>query len=131
AIWATDQGSNVVLRLPRFDRLNTVPDVTIGSSGPVAITLDPFGNPIVVESNINRVAFFFPQIDLTSSAGGLPNRFSGNAANYFQRFAPAMIATIFSYPATHFGTDTASASSVPLPTALGDVRVLVAGVPAP
>lgn len=129
-IWVADTGSNRVLRFPRFDRANTLADVAIGSAGPLAVTLDPFGNPVVIES-INRVAFYYPQIDMTSNAGGITNRFSGNAANYFQRFAPAMIASIFSYPTTHFGTDKAQASTVPLPTVLGDVSVFVAGIPAP
>jgi uncharacterized protein (TIGR03437 family) len=129
-IWVTDSSGNRVLRFPRFDRANTVADVAISSAGPLAVALDPFGNPVVVE-NINRVAFYYPQIDLTSSAGGVANRFSGNAANYFQRFAPAMIASIFAYSTSHFGTDMASASTVPLPTVLGDVSVFVAGVPAP
>ena len=104
-LWVANTGGGSILRFPHFDALvsNTKPDVTIPSSGPLAVTTDPFGNPVVVES-INRVSFFYQSIDLTSSAGGVPGRFSGNAANYFQRFAPGMLASIFAYPNSQFGT---------------------------
>ncbi len=131
-IWVANTGGANILRFPRFDALvsNTTPDITIPSSGPLAVTTDPFGNPVVVES-INRVSFFYQSIDLTGNAGGVPGRFSGNAANYFQRFAPGLLATIFAYPNSHVGTTTASATTVPWPTTLGDVTVTVAGIPAP
>src|SRR5260370_40310323 len=93
--------------------------------------LDPDVNPVVAEGATNRVSFYFPAIDATSTAGGLPGRCSGNGANYFQRFAPAMLASIFPYANKRFGDVTEQSSGTPLPTILGDVQVFVAGVAAP
>ena len=131
-IWVADAGSNHLFRYPRFDTLVLTPTatVTITSFGSLAVALDPFGNPVSAES-INRVAFYFPSIDLTNAAGGLAGRFSGNGANYFQRFAPGMLASIFAYNMTHFGVDTGGATSTPLPTTLADVQVSVNGTLAP
>lgn len=131
-VWVSDTGTNHVFRYPKFDTLvlTPTPNVTIASGGPLGIALDPFGSPVVAES-FNRVAFYYPAIDFTNSAGGIPGRFSGNGANYFQRFAPSMIASIFAFPSTHFGVDTAGATSTPLPTSLGDVQVFVNGTIAP
>ena len=131
-IWVANTNSSTVLRFPRFDTLagRTAPTASLASFGPLAVTLDAFDNPIVVES-ANRVAFYFPLFDLSGAAGGLNGRFSGNAANYFQRFSPGMLASIFPFTTTHFGSATATLSSTPAPTVLGDVSVLVAGVPAP
>jgi uncharacterized protein (TIGR03437 family) len=77
------------------------------------------------------VGFYFPAIDFTTSAGGVPGQLSGNSANFFGRFAPGMLATIFSFPSAPFGGETASFTSTPISSALGDVRVSVGGVPAP
>jgi uncharacterized protein (TIGR03437 family) len=70
--------------------------------------------------------FYFPAFDFNGS---------GNAANFFGRFAPGMLATIFSFSNSRFGDKTANFNSLPkplpIPTTLGDVEVLVAGVPAP
>jgi uncharacterized protein (TIGR03437 family) len=86
---------------------------------------------VIAEGGANRVAFYYPAIDYTTSAGGVPGQLSGNAANFFGRFAPAMLATIFSFPSAPFGGATASFSGVPIATTLGDVQVLVGGTPAP
>jgi uncharacterized protein (TIGR03437 family) len=85
---------------------------------------------VVAEGLTNRVSFYFPAIDYTTSAGGVSSRLSGNAANYFGRFAPGMLASIFAFPNSRFGDQTAS-SDAPFPTVLGDVKVLVGGVAAP
>jgi uncharacterized protein (TIGR03437 family) len=42
-----------------------------------------------------------------------------------------MLASIFPFANAHFGTDTVQNSTVPVPTTLGDVQVLVAGVASP
>ena len=131
-VWVADSGSNHLYRYPRFDTLvsNPMANVTITSFGSLAVALDPFGNPLSAES-INRVAFYYPSIDFTNAAGGLPGRYSGNAANYFPRFAPGMLASIFAFNMTHFGLDTGGATSTPLPTTLADVQVSVNGTLAP
>jgi uncharacterized protein (TIGR03437 family) len=97
----------------------------------VSIALDPFGNPMIAEASTNRVSFYFPAIDYTTSAGGVPGQSSGNAANFFGSFAPAMLATIFSFPTTPFGNRTAAFSGVPISSVLGDVQVTVGGTAAP
>ena len=122
-IWVTNSGGNQLLRYPKFQDVinNPAPDASIGVAAPVAVALDPFGNPVVGEG-INRVSFYFPAIDFSTS---------GNAANYFSSFAPGMLASIFAFPNTQFGDQTASFNSLPIPDNLGDVQVLVAGQPSP
>ncbi len=131
-IWVTNTGGNQLLRYPKFEQVinNPAPDASIGVVGPVAVSLDPFGNPVVGEG-INRVGFYFPAIDFTTSAGGVPGRLSGNAANYFGSFAPGMLASIFAFPNSQFGAQTANFNSLPIPDTLGDIQVLVAGQPSP
>jgi uncharacterized protein (TIGR03437 family) len=132
-IWVSSTGASQVLRFPQYQNVisSPMPDATLTVFGPVAVALDPFGNPVIAEGLTNRVSFYFPAIDYTTSAGGVPDRLSGNAANYFGRFAPGMLAAIFAFPNSQFGVETASAAALPLPTALGDVQVLVGGVAAP
>jgi uncharacterized protein (TIGR03437 family) len=132
-IWVTDTNGNKVLRYPNFQSVigNLSPSATLNVFGPVSIALDPFGNPVIAEGATNRVSFYYPAIDFTTSAGGVPARLSGNSANYFGRFAPGMLASIFAFPNSRFGDQTATSAALPLPATLGDVQVLVAGAPAP
>ncbi len=132
-IWVANSGANQVLRFPSFQTYLSNPLATakLGVFGPVSVALDPFGNPVIAEALTNRVSFYFPAIDYTTSAGGVSGRLSGNAANYFGRFAPGMLASIFAFPSGSFGSQTASFSAAPLPSVLGDVQVLVGGVAAP
>jgi uncharacterized protein (TIGR03437 family) len=132
-IWVTNTGANQVLRYPNFQTVisSPTPSATLGVFGAVSVALDPFGNPIVAEGLTNRVSFYFPAIDYTTSAGGVAGRLSGNTANFFGRFAPGMLASIFSFANASFGDQTDSVSTAPWPITLGDVQVLVAGVPAP
>ncbi len=104
-IWAANTGGNQVLRYASSAAIiiNAAPSATLGVFGPVSIALDPFGNPMIAEGSTNRVSFYFPAIDYTTSAGGVPGQSSGNAANFFGSFAPGMLATIFSFPAAPFG----------------------------
>jgi uncharacterized protein (TIGR03437 family) len=123
-IWVADTLNNRVLRYPKFSTISTeaitTPDVTIPSNGPVAVAVDPYHNPVVAEGGANRVAFFYLQIGQ-----------AGSAANYFEIFAPGMLASMFAAQGSYFGLQTAAASSVPLPINLGGVEVLVGGRPAP
>ena len=133
-IWVADTNNNQVVRYPKYSTVINNPasnGVISPVFGPLSVTVDPFSNPVVAEGSINRVSFYYPAIDFTSSAGGLAGRLSGNAANYFQRFAPGMLASIFAFPNKRFGDQTQVNSSIPVPTTLGDVQVFVAGIPAP
>jgi uncharacterized protein (TIGR03437 family) len=122
-IWATNTSGNQVLQYASVASVieNAAPSATLSAFGPVSITTDPFGNPVIAEAGANRVGFYYPAIDYTTSAGGVPGRLSGNAANFFGRFAPGMLASIFSFPSAPFGDATVSS----------DVRVSVDGTSAP
>jgi uncharacterized protein (TIGR03437 family) len=121
-VWVANTGSNQVLQYPASSLLqaNPTPESGLGSSEPLAVTFDPFGNPVIAES-INRVAFYYPVMNMQSSA------------NYFYRYAPGMLASLFPFPlgTPMFGPSTVPAPSLPLSTTLGDVQVLVGGVAAP
>lgn len=132
-IWVANSGANQALRFPAYQTYLSNPTATAMLSvfGPVGVTLDPFGNPVIAEALTNRLSFYFPAIDYTTSAGGVTGRLSGNAANFFGRFAPGMLASIFAFPGSSFGNQTASFSGLPLPINLGDVEVFVGGVAAP
>jgi uncharacterized protein (TIGR03437 family) len=122
AIWVTNSNGNQVLEYASGISVieNATPSATLSIFGPVAVTTDPFGNPVIAEGGANRLGFYYPAIDYTTSAGGVPGQLSGNSANFFGRFAPGMLATIFSFPSAPFG----GAST------LGDVQVSVGGIPA-
>jgi uncharacterized protein (TIGR03437 family) len=132
-VWAANTGGNQVLRYASSAAIiiNAPPSATLTAFGPVSIALDPFGNPMIAEASTNRVSFYFPAIDYTTSAGGVPGQSSGNAANFFGSFAPGMLATIFSFPAAPFGDRTAAFSGTPVSSVLGDIRVTVGGTAAP
>ena len=109
-IWVADTLNSRLLRYPNFQALSGNPfaNSSLTSFTPAGVTVDPFGNPVSAEAGTNRVAFFSPAIDNTSSADGVAGRFSGNGANYFQRFAPGMLATIFTFTTNSFGDHPAS-----------------------
>jgi uncharacterized protein (TIGR03437 family) len=77
----------------------------------LALTVDGFGNLLVVCST-NRLALYFPAVTAV------------NAASYRTRLTPGMYAAV--YPMGFvFGSQTASTSSLPLPTELADIQVQV------
>jgi uncharacterized protein (TIGR03437 family) len=119
-VWVANTGGNAVLQYPPFSQLvaNPAPVSGVASAEPLAVTFDPLGNPVIAEST-NRVAFYYPVMDMKSSA------------NYFLRYAPGMLASLFHHGTAMFGPATVPASSLPLSTTLGDVQVLVEGVAAP
>jgi len=120
-IWAADTNNNRVLQYPTYDLLpiNATPISTLASGGPLSVASDAAGNPIVAEA-LNRVSFYYPTM------------IAANSANYFPRFAPAMLTTLTTAGNAQFGTGSASVSSAgPWPTTLGGVEVLVNGAAAP
>jgi uncharacterized protein (TIGR03437 family) len=123
-IWVADSNNRRLVRYPRFEVLifNPQPEATVFSGSPdeapIAVTLDSFGNMITAYST-NRVAFYFSAMTYV------------NAANYLPRIAPGMIVSLFPLPGVTFGDQTKVFSSVPLPTELTDIQVLVDDVPAP
>lgn len=131
-VWVADTANSRVVRFPDFDSLtvNPVSNLTLTGGAyppPLSIALDAFGNPIVADE-ANRVVFYYRLIG--QSIGNCATC-SGNAANYFYRFSPGMLATIKPSTNSLFGSATATNDKLPVPTALGDVEVLVGGVAAP
>ncbi len=118
-IWVADSGNNRVFRYPRFDTLalNPFPNYLIRSSLPLAVSIDAFDNLLIAEGT-NRVAFHYPGLAAVSAAHYLRRRLS-----------PGMVAALYPLGIT-FGEDTVVASSVPLPTELSDIEVLVEEIPA-
>ena len=119
-IWVADTNNDRVLEYPSYNLLpiNPAPIATLSSGGPLAVTPDAAGNPIVTEA-VNRVSFYYPIMN------------AKNSANYFPRYAPSMLASLFNVGSAQFGPTKASAKTLPLPTTLGGVQVLVNGVAAP
>ncbi|MEO7145925.1 MAG: hypothetical protein ABI165_20725 [Bryobacteraceae bacterium] len=123
-IWVADTGDNVVNRFPLFDNLviSNAPTATFSVQNPLAVTLDAFDNVLVAEAT-NRVSLYFPSLAAV------------NAASYFNLgLTPGMLATLAPLGGA-FGTQTANFNSLPnplpIPTALGDIQILVNGTPAP
>ena len=127
-IWVTHShpeswAQKFIFRYPRFDFLilNPNPEVTVPTASnseiPLAVTLDSFGNMLVALSS-NRIGIHFPAMTQV------------NAASYLTRLTPGMIASLFPLGG-RFGEETKSFTTVPLPTELADIQVLVNDQPAP
>ena len=122
-IWVADFNGRI-LRFPNRNNLilDQNPNLTFKPLvQPIAITLDPFGNPIVADVS-NRLTFYFPPLTAVS------------AASYLSRpLSPGMQVALSSQA---FITDQnvsfdQAGDSSKMPTTLKDVQVLVNGTPAP
>ncbi|HET8549998.1 MAG TPA: hypothetical protein VFL57_18435 [Bryobacteraceae bacterium] len=121
-IWVAQPAANRAVRLPRFDLLGLNPrtDFEVVSERPLAITQDTNGNLYIAEG-ANRVAMFFSGVAPVNAA-------SGND----QGIAPGMITSVYPQSGGQtFGDQTAGATTLPLPTELADIQVLVNDRPAP
>ena len=90
---------------------------TAGLNFPNALTLDAAGNLLVGDANA-RILLYYPQAIAVSAAtflAGVP-------------LAPGMLASLFG---SELAAETTTASSLPLPTTLGGVEVLVDDAPTP
>ena len=118
AIWIAEPGSTQARRWPDFDTLvgaGYASNAFVNAAYPTAVTMDGFGNLLVVEST-NRVDFFFPALYVTNAASGK------------MRVTPGMIASL--WPAGNtYGTETKNFNELPnplpLPSTLADLQVLV------
>ncbi|MGO9095189.1 MAG: hypothetical protein ACLQGV_08195 [Bryobacteraceae bacterium] len=134
AIWVAESGAGRILQYPEFvtaSLTGLAEFILPTASYPLGLALDGFQNLLVVES-ANRVSMYFPPLWITSALNFLPN--SSVANTYAQPCcAPGSWASAWPFsPGNSFGSiATASASSLPFPTMLGDTQVLVGGVPAP
>ena len=122
-IWVANSNSNAALRYPKFTDYQLDPTVTpdvLRSVNPIYIALDPQDNPIITES-VNRISFYYPRMNFRS------------AANQSDRaLAPGMVADLI-LPQGAFVPDGSQATNttIPWPTSLADIEVLVGGVAAP
>jgi uncharacterized protein (TIGR03437 family) len=127
-LWIANTGSNQVLRYPEYNHcalISCQATASLLSYGfPLGITLDASDN-VVVGDSANRITFYFAQA------------FFRNAANYnVEGLAPGMLALLgrlglpFKYANGNPLVD-ASASSLPWPTTLGDLNIMVNGTLAP
>jgi uncharacterized protein (TIGR03437 family) len=124
-VWLTDTNGQRVYRLPEYDTLiiKSTPTSfpTTGQlatqTQPIAVELDNSDNLLVSEL-ANRVTFFYPALAWQ------------NAANFnSQPLSPGQLALLYRWGAGY--NFSSLAASPPLQSSLGDVQVLVNGVPAP
>ncbi|BDC52574.1 hypothetical protein F183_A48890 [Bryobacterales bacterium F-183] len=121
-IWVTFPSVNQLVRFPEYQSLVFDPSPqpagdVIPSFAPLNLTLDPQDNPIVAEG-INRVAFYYPRVDLRNSAN--KNR---------RLIAPGMIALVSRVAGTFGDVSGTTPDDKKWPKDLGDIEVLVDETP--
>jgi len=123
-IWVANSAASTVVRFPRYTTLiiNPTPTGNVSAFGPLALTQDQYGDLFVADST-NRVSVYYQGSIWQNGASFLTT----NA------LAPGAFTTLYPQAsATQFGSNTASFSgTLPVPTTLGDIQVLVNGAPAP
>jgi uncharacterized protein (TIGR03437 family) len=125
-IWVADTGAGTLVRFPQFNNLAVnffEPNYIISTgAAPLATVQDSYGDLFTADTG-NRVTVNYPTFSLLNGASFYPGL----------ALAPGAIGSIFGF-VNQFGTTATSASSVPLPTQLQNVEVLVGGpggTPAP
>lgn len=123
-IWVADTGNNRVLRFPVYIEMffgQTISDFGFTTRLPLAVTLDANNNLLIADGN-NRVTMHFPSLRAT------------NGGHQLSRLAPYTHATLRPTGFNRFAESTVNfkddGSSV-MPTALGDLEVVVGDVKAP
>ncbi len=123
-VWVADPSAGAAFRFPSFLNLtptNASPDAELADAGPLAVLEDAWGD-LFVADEAQRVAIFYPGLSPLNAASFL----------YPNELAPGMIAAMFTQGnANQFGSQAASAPSVPLPLTLNGVQVLFNGAPVP
>ncbi len=124
-IWVADTHNQRIVRLLPFSQLpvgDIRPEQGIVSPFPLAMALDRFGNLITADL-VNRLAFYYPGIRVLNSASAARNQ-----------VAPGTYSAIYG-SANAFGEVTRlfteEPNPVPMPTIVGDTRVLVGEKAAP
>ncbi|HEY3825220.1 MAG TPA: hypothetical protein VGL82_11725 [Bryobacteraceae bacterium] len=123
-IWVADAGGGA-LRYPAFEELIEAGGIPNGEivdgDGPLAVTEDAWGDLFLADA-AHRVGIYYPGL------GPI------NAANYLypSQLAPGMIAALFTQGNfNQFGGQPSNAGSLPLPTQLNGVEVLLNSSPVP
>ncbi len=120
-IWVANTGNNQLLRYPQFNSL-LLPNISITaipSLGPLATTQDGFGN-LYTADQANRVTINYPALTLVSAGSYVVGR----------ALTPGSIGSIFGFT-SQFATSAFQAQSLPLPTQLSNVKVVVNGIQSP
>ncbi|MDX2268084.1 MAG: hypothetical protein NW208_08250 [Bryobacter sp.] len=120
-IWVANTGTNQAIRFPQFASLSVNPTANLvlrSSVGPLDVQVDSNSNVVVSDSS-NRIAFFYQRAAQV------------NGANFqTTSLAPNTIASLYAQGGS-FTQETLVFSSLPLPTTLGNVRVLLNERPMP
>ncbi len=120
-IFVADTGNNQVERFPNYESLaavNYAPSAVYPDYSPLGVAVDSFGN-LYIADMANRVLIFYRTLALT------------NGANFLQEpYGPGTFLSIFGAPG-QFGGDTQVFSTIPVPTSLANLQVLVNGKAAP
>lgn len=126
-IWVAELGASRLLRYPEYSFLpaaNYAANLAFTVGGPLAIALDPQGNPVVAEA-LNRVAMYFPAVVGVNAANYLPDR--AVAPGTYVALYPA--GGRFAFSETRVFDQ--EPNPIPMPRQLADIEVLVNDVPAP
>ncbi|MBL8178685.1 MAG: hypothetical protein JNK48_28685 [Bryobacterales bacterium] len=124
-IWVADTGNNRVLRFPVYIEMffgSTISDFGFTTRLPLALTLDASNNLLIADGN-NRVTMHFPSLRAT------------NGGHQLSRLAPYTHTTLRPTGFNRFAESTINfkdeSGATSMPTALGDLEVLVGNVNAP
>ncbi len=122
-IWVTNTRGDTVLRYPLYNQLtqNPVPDYTIRIAAPLAVAQDQFGNLYVGDAR-SRIAIHYPTAGLSNAGNFVPTS--------TRPMAPNTYLSVFRTGAP-FSAETVQFSTIPMPTSLIDVQVLLNSKPLP
>jgi uncharacterized protein (TIGR03437 family) len=129
-IWVADPVVDAAVRYPNFNNLigsgSYTPNAELSDFAPLAVSEDNFGN-VYVADNANRVVIYYPGLSALNAAN-----YWGLATTPQFPLAPNTISALFTTGQfNEFGTATTSAATIPLPTQLNGIQVLVNNTPAP
>ena len=129
-IWVADGAASAAVRYPNFNNLigsgSYTPNAKLSDFEPLAVSEDNFGN-VYIADNANRLLIYYPGMSALNAAN-----YWGLATTPQFPLAPGTITALFTTGAfNEFGAATTSASTVPLPTQLNGLQVLVNNTPAP
>jgi len=123
-IWVANSAGSTAVKFPQYSGLiiNPAPTGSVSAYGPLAMAQDQYGDLFVADS-ANRVSVYYQGASWQNGASFLAT----------SPLAPGAFTTLYPVAsATQFGANTATFSgTLPVPTTLGGIQVLVAGTPAP
>ncbi len=142
-VWVANSGQGAVVRYPLYDTLSqnqtslgTITDIAQDPGqpsgaiqyAPIATVQDQYGDLFVADSG-NRIITYYQSLSVVNGASFLPQRLLAPGTAVSACASTSNFCAITGSP--QFGSNTATFSTVPVPTNLGDVQVTVNGTPAP